>query len=234
MQKVYTHPESGVEFVFIPGGEYRMGLAAEEDASPEHEVRVAAFWMARTEVTREQYARFMKATGRPEPGHWKHDLYAKPGSPVVGVTWEDAAAFAKWCGGRLPTEAEWELAARGTDGRPFPWGAEPPDKTRAIFHRDIGFDGTAPAGGCPGGASPYGLLDMAGNVFEWCADWYAADYYAKSPRENPTGPAEGRYRVIRGGAWVSLPDALRAGAREKYPPEKSSVLIGFRVARSTG
>jgi formylglycine-generating enzyme required for sulfatase activity len=231
MDKVYRHPESDVELVYIPGGELRMGLAEEEDA-PVHTVRLAPFWMGRTEVTREQYARFMTATGRPEPPHWKHDLFAKPGSPVVGVTWEDADAFARWIGGRLPSEAEWEYAARGTDGRPFPWGVEPPDRTRAVFHKDIGFDGTSPAGTAPAGASPFGLLDMAGNVFEWCADWYAPDYYAASPRENPPGPAAGKLRVIRGGSWISLPDALRCGAREKYPPEKTSVLIGFRVARA--
>ena len=195
-------------------------------------MRVSAFELGRTEVTREQYERFMKATRAPEPGHWKHELYARPGSPVVGVTWDQAVAFASWCGGRLPTEAEWEFAARGTDRRRYPWGNESPDKTRAVFHRDIGFDGTSPVNTAPAGKSPFGLLDMAGNVFEWCSDWYDDGYYARSPHNNPQGPAEGKYRVVRGGAWVSLADALRAGAREKYPPEKSAVLIVFRVARS--
>jgi formylglycine-generating enzyme required for sulfatase activity len=231
-EQVFVEPQSGVELVLVPGGEFRMGTEDEEDARPVHPVRLPPFRMSRTEVTREQYARFMAATGRPEPGHWGHELFARPGSPVVGVTWEDAAAFCAWCGGRLPTEAEWEYAARGTDGRRFPWGDEPPDRTRAVFHRDIGFDGTSPVATAKAGASPFGLLDMAGNVFEWCADWYAPGYYAVSPRENPAGPAEGRQRVVRGGAWVSLPDACRAAAREKFPPGKSSILIGIRVARS--
>jgi formylglycine-generating enzyme required for sulfatase activity len=229
----FIEPRSGIEFVFIPAGEFVMGAAEEDDARPLHPVRLPAFWMSRTEITREQYRRFITETKRAEPAHWGHELFARPGSPVIGVTWEDAAAFCAWCGGRLPTEAEWEYAARGADGRRYPWGNEPPDRTRAVFHRDIGFDGTAPVGSAKGGASPFGLLDMAGSVFEWCADWYAADYYSGSPVEQPRGPSTGTQRVIRGGAWVSLPDACRAAARQQYPPDKPSILIGARVARSS-
>jgi formylglycine-generating enzyme required for sulfatase activity len=228
----WTDPRTGIEFVEVPAGEFRMGLAEENDARPVRRVRLAAFWLARTETTREQYARFRAATGRAEPGHWRHELFARPGSPVIGVTWHDAQAFCAWAEARLPTEAEWEYAARGADGRRYPWGNEPPTPERAVFHRDIGFAGTSPVAGAPAGASPFGLLDMAGNAFEWCADWYSADYYARAPGENPPGPAEGRQRVIRGGAWISLPDACRAGARAQYPPDAASVLIGFRVART--
>jgi serine/threonine-protein kinase len=148
---------------------------------------------------------------------------------VVGVTWDEAVACAKWAGGRLPTEAEWEFAARGTDGRRYPWGNEPPTRDRAVHHLDVGFGGTMPVAETPSGAGPFGILDMAGNVFEWCADWYDPGYYAKAPAADPPGPAEGRLRAIRGGCWLSLPDACRAGAREKYPPDRRSIMIGIRV-----
>jgi formylglycine-generating enzyme required for sulfatase activity len=230
--KTYLDPLSGVDFLQVPAGRFRMGTPEEDDTVPVRPVTVSGFWLGRTPVTREHYARFMEATKRPEPGHWKHELFLRPGSPVVGVTWEDAAAFAVWCGARLPTEAEWEYAARGSDGRRYPWGNESPSASRAIHHRDIGFDGTSPVGGALAGAGPFGHLDLAGNVFEWCADWYAPDYYAHAPAENPNGPATGKLRVIRGGSWVSMPDACRSACREKFPPGKSSVLIGFRVARS--
>ncbi len=230
--KSVTDERTGIEFVAIPAGEFTMGLAEEADARPVRRVRLAAFEIARTETTRDQYARFMAATGHPEPAHWKHELFVKPGAPVIGVTWHDAVAFARWAAARLPTEAEWEYAARGEDGRRFPWGNQPAAPQLAVHHMDIGFAGTSPVGTCPGGSSAFGLLDMAGNAFEWCADWYQPAYYEIAPRRDPPGPEQGTLRVIRGGSWISLPDALRCGARSQFPPVKSSVLIGFRVARS--
>lgn len=220
-----------LDFLHLPAGEFLMGSEDDDDTRPPHRVRLEAFSLSRTEVTREQYAKFMAATKHPEPPHFNAPRFNKPTQPVIGVSWEDAVAFSKWAGGRLPTEAEWEYAARGSDGRTYPWGNQEPDRARAHFHQDIGFGGTIVVGSFPEGASPIGLLDLAGNVFEWCADWYAADYYATSPPANPRGPATGTQRVIRGGAWISLPDALRASARAKYPPASRSILVGFRVAR---
>lgn len=228
-------PKTGIAFVHVPAGEFRMGSEADEDSQPVHPVRLAGFWIGRFEVTHAQYDRFMTATGRPAPSHWTSPRFSKAEQPVVGVTYDDAAAFCAWAGGRLPTEAEWEYAARGTDGRLYPWGHEAPDRRRAVFHLDIGFDATMPVGSAPEGASPFGALDMAGNVFEWCADWYDPEYYRTSLRENPTGPSAPlpgtAQRAIRGGAWISLPDACRATARGKYPPGSRSLLVGFRVAR---
>lgn len=225
-------PRTGIEFLPVPGGEFRMGHELEdEDARGVHPVRVTAFEIGRCEVTRAQYARFMADTSRPAPAQWSNPRFTGDTHPVVGVTWDDAAAFCLWAGGRLPTEAEWEFAARGADGRRYPWGAPLPDKTRAVFHLDIGFGGTMPVGSAPEGRSPFGVLDMAGNVFEWCSDWYDAAYYARSERDNPRGPESGDQRVVRGGSWISLPDACYATRREKYPPAARSTLIGIRVVR---
>jgi formylglycine-generating enzyme required for sulfatase activity len=233
MPEPIIEPNSGVELLYVPGGELRMGSEEEdEDARPVHLVRVSPFWLAKYEVTRAQYEQFMKATGHPKPAQWTNKLLAaSPSQPVVGVSWDDAVAFCRWAGGRLPTEAEWEFAARGTTSRRYPWGDEDPDTTRAAFHLDVGFGSTRPVGGAKQGASPFGLLDMAGNAFEWCSDWYGSRYYAESPRQDPKGPPSGEQRVIRGGAWISLPDACRAAARGKYPPASRSTLVGFRVAR---
>ncbi len=250
--EVFVEPKSGLEFVPIPAGEFRMGTTArspdiEPDARPAHQVRLSAFRMARTEVTRAQYARFLEATRREKPQFWESPLFkCSERQPVVGVSWDDAAAFCAWIGGRLPTEAEWEYAARGADGRRYPWGEDEPvwplalryilmmqdypttPQTRAIFNLRLNDDKPNSVGTCPGGGSPFGLLDMAGNVSEWCADWYSPHYYAESPRENPTGPASGRTRVIRGGSWAGHADALTATLRSHARPTARTSLTGIR------
>jgi formylglycine-generating enzyme required for sulfatase activity len=208
---------------------------ADDDARPVHRVRVSPFWLSRFEVTREQYARFMTETGRKAPALWTNPRLGKdPSQPVIGVNWEDARAFCVWCGGRLPTEAEWEFAARGPRGHRFPWGDEDPTPARAVFHRDIGFGGTMAVGSAPSGANRAGVLDLAGNVFEWCADWYDPAYYTRARPEDPSGPEKGTLRVVRGGSWISLPDAIHGAARAKFAPDSRSTLLGIRVARSEG
>ena len=154
------------------------------------------------------------ACSEPNNTRWNDLAYAE--HPVVNVNWDQANAYATWAGGRLPTEAEWEKACRGTDGRIYPWGDEPPTAELANFANNVG--DTTPVGSYPNGASPYGALDMAGNVWEWTADWYAADYYANSPPANPPGPATGDVRVVRGGAFDYNENDVRCAARDDCYP----------------
>ncbi len=230
--------------VFVPAGSFLMGSAeGEKDEAPPHTVFLDAFAIDRTEVTNAAYALFWKADGGPESPHtpgsfegaqWPDVARERPDHPVVGVTWFDAAAYCRWAGKRLPTEAEWEKAARGTDGRVWPWGgAFGGDTGRAnVYSGGDGYpQSTAPVGRFPSGASPCGALDMAGNVWEWVADWYGSDAYVRSPRKNPKGPDRGGVRTLRGGSWA----ATRVYARTTY--RNSSFLpterlrdVGFRCA----
>ena len=175
------------------------------------------------------YGKFVAATG-----HRKPEYYAKsnaPQQPVVGVSWDDAVVYCRWAGVRLPTEAEWEYAAAGSDGRKYPWGNEAPDKTRAVFN-SVGVDRASPVGRLPKGTSPFGALDMAGNACEWCADWYGSDYYGKSPAVDPRGSANGISRVLRGGSWVINPSCLRVAYRAYNVPDNRDDSWGFRAART--
>jgi formylglycine-generating enzyme required for sulfatase activity/uncharacterized caspase-like protein len=233
-----TNPKDGAELVLIPAGEFLMGStdadkSAGSDEKPQHTVYLDAYSIYKTEVTVAQYRTFCTATNRtmpPEPD-WKwQDTH-----PVVNVTWDDAQAYAAWAGASLPTEAQWEKAARGGDGRPYPWGQtwDAGKCSNSVGNNNPGK--TSPVGSYPAGASPYGCLDMAGNVWEWCADWYGS--YTNAPAKNPTGPTTGTARVLRGGSWYNKhPAYLRAAYRFSYSrPTGRYGILGLRcVVRLPG
>jgi formylglycine-generating enzyme required for sulfatase activity len=221
--------KDGSEMVLVPAGEFWMGSDENEYEKPRHRVMLDDFYIDRYEATNALYHKFVSATGRPAPALSKDNDFNGSRQPVVGVSWDDADAYCRFAGKRLPTEAEWEKAARGTDGRRYPWGdqweASRANSTESRRGRP------ADVGSYPTGASPYGALDMAGNVEEWVADWYTPDYYARSPKGNPKGPEAGTYRVVRGGSWSSSPIFLRAAFRSYYPPVNRRFSGGFRCAR---
>ncbi len=229
----------GIELLDVPAGVVRLGNdprpsggPAPADEVPRHTCATRAVELTATPVTNEQYAAFVAATGRAAPVHWA-DGVAPAGPeqhPVTHVDWHDASAFCAWAGGRLPTEAEWEHAARGADGRVYPWGDDPPDRSRAHAGDGLKHGATAPVGGAPDGASPYGLLDMAGNVWEWVSTAYRPyPYDADDGREDP---ASDESRVLRGGSFASLTAGhLRCARRSASRPGRRSSHIGFRVAR---
>jgi formylglycine-generating enzyme required for sulfatase activity len=225
--------------VEIPEGIFSMGFdgtQALEDERPLHRVWLDAFAMDLHEVTTAQFALFLAATNRPAPWQWQTvDLAQHGDRPVIGADWADADAFCRWKGKRLPTEAEWEKAARGTDGRLHPWGNQAPTGALANFALGARFSYSQvlmPVRSFEQGKSPYGLYQMAGNVWEWVQDWYAANYYETSPERNPPGPEQGQFKVLRGGSWSDLPKYLLTYGRFKLPPETRNSYIGFRCAKS--
>lgn len=214
-----------------------MGSAAgQADEAPVHRVRVDAFEMAVDPVTRAEYARFREATGRAAPREWDNPRFAAPDLPVVGVSWNDAVVYCLWrssagAGGRpvrLPTEAEWERAARGgREAGDYPGGDAIPD-----WIPDGGrgpLDGPWPVDLGPPNA--FGVRGIAANVHEWCADWHARDFYARSPARNPAGPPRGVRRASRGGSWRHAVTISRVAARSKLDPSFRYTDYGFRVAR---
>lgn len=213
-------------YVFVPGGDFPMGSVLVPDEQPEHTVTVAGFWISQTEVTNAQYARCVDAGGctPPSSNNWRDPAQAY--FPVTNVDWGQASTYAHWVGGHLPTEAQWEKAARGTDSRIFPWGNEATDDQRLNFNSS---QGPVAVGNYPAGASPYGALDMAGNVEEWIADWYAPDAYTQEARDNPPGPATGIFRVVRGGSFNSSSAAVRSASRDRALPGTTFNSVGFRV-----
>jgi formylglycine-generating enzyme required for sulfatase activity len=238
-KEVEAAPLPDPPMVSIPEGDFLMGADgtdALEDERPQHRVWVDRFEIDRYEVTTRRYAEFLSVTSRAEPWQWEAvDPARHHDRPVIGVSWFDAEAYCRWRGARLPTEAEWEKAARGSDGRLFPWGNRTPTDEVANFGLGARFSYSqvlAPVQGYEPGRSPYGLHQMAGNVGEWVADWYGANYYETSASKNPAGPERGAFRVVRGGSWSDLPKYLLTYGRSKLPPETRNSYTGFRCARA--
>lgn len=254
---------STIEWVDIPAGEFLMGSTPEEvetayqdaklrssllekytfDAEvPQHTVYLSTYQISRYEITNAQYRAFVEATNRPSPRGdngeetWKDENFNADNQPVVGVTWFDAQAFAEWIGGSLPTEAQWERAARGTKGRKYPWGNDPPRvRQHANFARR--YNKTTPVGHFQNSVTPNGIADLAGNVWEWCLDEYDPTFYQQNSKEVKQDPLNLRFRdvlharIIRGGAWDVGSTFLRSALRSMFYPLDATHNIGFRVVR---
>ncbi len=225
------HSKAGM--TYIPAGWFYMGCApadiqCRDDEKPYHRVYLSAYYIDTNNVTVSDYAGCVSAGACTKPAAGdccNFGIHGMDNYPANCVSWDQANRYCKWAKKRLPTEAEWEKAARGTQGRIYPWGNEwDPDK--ACFNK--GF--TCPAGSYPAGAGPYGVMDMAGNVYNWVHDFYAADYYSGSPQQNPKGPGQGAYRVLRGGSYLNLSWQLRTSSRNYLAPADRYVNTGFRCA----
>lgn len=242
------------EMVRIPAGEFLMGSDRKVDRTayppelPQRRIYLDAFDIDKFEVTTVQFLRFVLATDRAPLLDWRYDggnfQESMAAHPVMHVTWQDADAYCRWAGKRLPTEAEWEKAARGEDGRIYPWGNQPAGLSRANFGR-TGLSG--PVRDRPerlllyppiisvdkydNAVSPYGVYQMAGNVAEWVADWYDKDYYKTAPDRNPKGPEKGSQRSFRGGGWIDSTPSVRAAQRNGTDPNTKMNWLGFRCAK---
>jgi sulfatase modifying factor 1 len=220
--------------VHVPAGAFRMGSdRGAADEKPAHRVEISAFAMDRHEVTNARYQACVRAGACAPPSlassnarahYFDNPVFAD--YPVIFVSWQQAGQFCAFAGGRLPSEAEWERAAAGSDPRTYPWGESPPDCAKANFAGCVG--DTDRVGRRTAGRSPDGALDMAGNVWEWTADWYDAGYYRASPGQDPTGPASGTLKVMRGGCWVSGENTLRTTCRKAELPASWAPNVGFR------
>ncbi len=233
--------KDGAPMVLVSAGAFTMGSPdgeGESNEHPPHTVDLDAFYIDQYEVTVERYRRFMAQMNRAKPEYWDQmDLSRDAKKPVMGTDWHDAQAYCEWAGKRLPTEAEWEKAARGTDVRTYPWGESTPNSSTANFGKSLEDPENVYAkklkavGSYELGKSPYEAYDMAGNVWEWVADWYDTNYYKDSPRKNPRGPSSGEYRVIRGGSWFYATWGLRAASRLFVRPSVRLNDFGFRCAQ---
>ena len=250
--------KDGMMLVYVPEGEFEMGSQdGLSDEKPVHSVYLNAYWIDRTEVTNTMFSTFINGTRyqtdaekagfswifngsaweKTSGANWKHphgsssSLSGLEKHPVTHISWNDAQAYCEWAGRRLPTEAEWEKAARGMDGRIYPWGNQDPNASLANYFLNVG--DTTTAGSYADGASPYGALDMAGNVWEWVADWYGREYY-NSQKEwtNPVGPSSGVYRVLRGGSWNSQAISVQSASRFRNYPSNTDYYNGLRCALS--
>jgi formylglycine-generating enzyme required for sulfatase activity len=217
LEEVRFNRIDGTELVLIVAGKFKKGDRKMEDNPPE-EMELPAFYLARNPVTNAQYKKYLEGNPKvKKPEYWDDERFNQPEQPVVGVSAFDAKGYCKWAGLRLPTELEWEKGARGTDGRPYPWGKEKPTKERANFGRAVGQP--TPVGSYPTGASPYGLMDMAGNVWEWTASVYGQD---KDGAE---------WRTLRGGSFDGEAGVLRATCRLVIRSDDGRDIFGFRCAQ---
>ncbi|MCD4784043.1 MAG: SUMF1/EgtB/PvdO family nonheme iron enzyme [Candidatus Eremiobacteraeota bacterium] len=251
LKNTLINPVDGAKMILIPAGEFIMGANesdkdADESEKPRHKGHLDAFYIYKFEVTNRQFRKFVDDTGYKAEGNW--EKWITPGTwdyPVIMVSWNDASAYCRWAGVKLPTEAQWEKAARGTDGRIYPWGNKwnpklcnnkntPKEiirgKARMLYNKT----GITPGGMFPDGKSPYGVMDMAGNVQEWCRDWFDEEYYKKSPKKNPGGPSRGTDKVLRGGSFYQEIETCRATYREDNFPEGNDTDYGFRCVWQPG
>jgi len=232
--------KDSVEMVIIPAGPFIRGSAPGEgrlDEQPRRKIYLNAFAIDKNEVSNAHYMKFLEETLHKPPMNVfaERPFDQEEGIaelPVVQITWHDAVDYCFWAGKRLPTEAEWEKAARGSDGRLYPWGNEPPTVQKANFEKD--WDGKktfVEVTALPEGQSSFGLYNLSGNVREWVQDWYDSEYYSKSPDKNPKGPETGILKVLRGGSWRSFDSDVRAASRGKGGFALKTHGIGFRCAR---
>ena len=230
-----AQPPEGA-MVLVPAGEFTIGSSTgDADEQPAHQVNVDVFSMDVYEVTVRQYVAFLQATGVNSPSDWmtmNQPTYQK--RPVANVDWADAAAYCKWAGKRLPTEAEWEKAARGTDGRLYPWGNDPPTQRHANYGKTGSHNHgvSAPVGSLEEDKNLYGVYAMAGMSGSGSAIWYDSDYYKNGPSQNPTGPSSGESKVLRGGSWDSDPQHLRSAVRYFHRSVHRHKDYGFRCVKT--
>jgi serine/threonine-protein kinase len=228
--------KDGMALLYVPAGPFQMGSdKSSKNVYPLHTIYLDAFWIDQTEITNAMYAKCVtdgaclapkEVNSHNRLNYFTDERYAE--YPVLFVPWNEASAYCRWAGRELPTEAQWEKAARGTDGRLYPWGDQAPSKELLNFDTPLG--DTKKVGVYPAGASPYGALDMAGNAREWVADWYEEEYYLTSPEKNPTGPQYGYERVIRGGSWGDDMSQIRTFVRRGLSPIEVSNALSFRCA----
>lgn len=240
------------EMTLVPEGDFMMGSdGGTDDERPAHKVFLKAFYMDKFEVTNAEYHKFWLADGGADSRHtpnsfsdefgevkWPEVAIIKPNYPVVGVSWFDAEAYAKWAKKRLPTEAEWEKASRGVDGRFWPWGNSFDLKISSKTSHANVWNGSdrydnflSPVGSYPTGKSPYGTMDMSGNVWEWSADWYDNAYYVRSEKSNPKGPKIGCWKTLRGGSWINNAESTLTLNRWGAYPSMKTNFVGFRTMK---